>query len=781
MKKIIILYLLALVPLLTLAQDPTHINGTFNINAGVPLTWYGDVTFGPNAVVFIEDGAIANFYGKNMVVDPGATFIALPGNNQTGTGTIIFKDNNPMFPGYPMQQTLNGGFTSGNNPSLINIVVDNESGLSLSGNTRITNQVTFNKGNIFLNNFNLVLGNTATLANYDVNKHIITNGTGVLTKEGVGTGGMFIFPVSIANADFTPATIVNNAAVRNINVQVKDYTASAAIETAFATKGMQRTWQITSNLAGTANVTLQHNTQTNVNGPGTDESAFKNTMAFVSQQLTPGVWSASCTGTNGGSPISIIDGNFTLPTTVDATAFFTKQTVTCSDLMVTKTVNNAMPVVGNNLIFNIEVKNNSLTDGTGVKVTDQLPTGYTFVSSTVTTGIYDNATGIWTIGNMAAGSSATLTVTAKVNATGVYSNKATVTGNETDTDLTNNESTVTPTPGVLQANLGLTKTVNIAAPIIGSNVIFTIAVNNAGPQNATNVKVTDVLQAGYTFVSAAVSTGTFESTTGTWTIGNFANGANATMTITATVNATGPYTNTATIAGTESDPVPGNNTSTATTTPNAAMVDLSIVKSVSQAIISIGEEFDYTLEVKNIGANLGTGLVASDVLPAGLTFVSVATNNGRATYNATSRTISWDIDNLAVNASITLTIKVKTDVAGVFANTATVTSKEKDSNLANNTATVSKEIFGLRLPNVITPNGDGKNDVLKFPGLNAYPQNSLVVFNRWGNEVWHSNGAYQENWSGEGLNEGTYYYMLKLKDKSGKWQTFIRWVTLLRD
>lgn len=783
MKKIILISLLTCLSLLGFAQAPTYINSTFNINAGVPVTWYGDVTFGPNAIVYIEDGGVGIFYGKNMVVDPGATFIALPGNNQIGTGTIIFRENNPNYTGYPLQQTLTGGFTIGNNPSLLNIELDNSNGLSLLGNTRITNQVKFTRGNIFLNNFNLVLGAFANLVNYDVNKHVVTNGTGVLTKESIANNANFIFPVSISSEEYTPATITNTVATRSISVQVKDYASSAAIETTFITKGMERTWQITSNNPGSANVTLQHNSATNANGPGTNESAFNNAQAFVSQQLTPGVWSQSCTGTNGGSPISINTGtNFSLPTTIDATAFFSKKTVSCTDLMVTKTVNNATPTVGNNLTFTIVAKNNGAGDATGVKVTEQLPTGYTYVSSTATAGIFDNVTGIWTIGNLANGANATLTITATVKTSGIYANTATITGNETDSDLTNNSSTSTPIPGTIQANLGVLKTVNNASPIIGNNVLFTITANNAGPNNATNVKITDVLPIGYTYISSTVTTGTFDNLSGTWTIGNFANGASASMTITAKVNATGPYTNTAVIAGAELDPVPANNTSAVTPTPNAAMVDLSIVKSTVVTATSIGEEFDYLLEVKNIGANLATEIVATDVLPAGLTYVSASTNYGTANYNFSTKTISWNIGNLAVGASITLTIKVKTDVEGVVINTATVGSKEQDVNLVNNTSTVSKEIFGLLMPNVITPDGDGKNDVLKFPGIKAYPENTLLIFNRWGNEVWHSNGAYQENWSGEGLNEGTYYFVLRLKDKTGKWQTFSpRWITLLKD
>ncbi|RYF46892.1 MAG: gliding motility-associated C-terminal domain-containing protein, partial [Cytophagaceae bacterium] len=94
---------------------------------------------------------------------------------------------------------------------------------------------------------------------------------------------------------------------------------------------------------------------------------------------------------------------------------------------------------------------------------------------------------------------------------------------------------------------------------------------------------------------------------------------------------------------------------------------------------------------------------------------------------------------------------------------------------------VSSEVMDFRIPNVITPNGDGKNDSFKIIGLSAYPESTLMIYNRWGNEVWHSTGiSYRDQWTGEGLNEGTYYYVLKIKDKTGNWQTFTGSVALLR-
>ncbi len=205
-----------------------------------------------------------------------------------------------------------------------------------------------------------------------------------------------------------------------------------------------------------------------------------------------------------------------------------------TDLVVTKTVNNTTPYVGNNVTFTITAKNNGPSSATGVNVGDSLPAGYTFVSATTTAGTSWAAPN-WTIGNLANGASAILTITAIVNATGPYDNTATITGVEVDPVLGNNSATSTPVP-VAQTDLVVTKTVDNATPNVGSNVTFTITATNNGLSDATGVKVTDNLPSGYTLISATPSTGTWAAST--WTIGNLANGGTATLTITATVKAT---------------------------------------------------------------------------------------------------------------------------------------------------------------------------------------------------------------------------------------------------
>src|SRR5207253_2219620 len=130
-----------------------------------------------------------------------------------------------------------------------------------------------------------------------------------------------------------------------------------------------------------------------------------------------------------------------------------------------------------------------------------------------------------------------------------------------------------------QADLIITKTVDNAAPNVGGTVTFTVTVSNAGPNAAGSVAVTDLLPAGLTLGTATPSQGSYASGTGVWTVGTVNNGSTATITISATVASAGVKTNTATITAVDQfDPASGNNSASATVTPQQA--DLSLAKTV---------------------------------------------------------------------------------------------------------------------------------------------------------------------------------------------------------
>jgi uncharacterized repeat protein (TIGR01451 family) len=239
-----------------------------------------------------------------------------------------------------------------------------------------------------------------------------------------------------------------------------------------------------------------------------------------------------------------------------------------ADLSLSKTVDDPVPDVGSEVVFTILVANAGPVDATRVVVTDQLPSGYSFVAS-AGDGSYQHISGVWTIGRIASGGSASLTLTASVNPTGDYANFAEVTSlNEADPNSTpgngpsgeDDEATASTTPNPI-ADLSLTKSVDEQSPDVGSDVVFTIGIANAGPSNATGVTVEDQLPSGYTFVGSG-GDGSYDEATGVWTVGEVAAGGFATLTITATVNDAGEYTNFAeTSTANEDDPdsIPGDN------------------------------------------------------------------------------------------------------------------------------------------------------------------------------------------------------------------------------
>ncbi|MBL0343014.1 MAG: gliding motility-associated C-terminal domain-containing protein [Bacteroidetes bacterium] len=73
----------------------------------------------------------------------------------------------------------------------------------------------------------------------------------------------------------------------------------------------------------------------------------------------------------------------------------------------------------------------------------------------------------------------------------------------------------------------------------------------------------------------------------------------------------------------------------------------------------------------------------------------------------------------------------------------------------------------LEMPTGFTPNEDGKNDVFFIKGIDDYPENTLVIYNRWGNKVFEKSG-YKNDWkglndSGEQLPDGTYFVIFKVQ------------------
>ncbi|GHB53561.1 DUF11 domain-containing protein [Mongoliitalea lutea] len=204
-----------------------------------------------------------------------------------------------------------------------------------------------------------------------------------------------------------------------------------------------------------------------------------------------------------------------------------------SDLAVTKTVNNSTPNFNDLVVFTVTATNNGASNNTNVEVLDQLPNGFTFVSSSATAGTYNAGTGIWQIGNLNSGQSQTLTITATVNGSGNFTNQASISGLQSDPVSGNNSAQVVVNPNL--ADLQLSKSVSNENPAVGETVTFTIGVANLGPANATGVSVEDFLPPGFGSVTNISNGGTITGNVITWTNLSIPNGNTLNLTFDAQV------------------------------------------------------------------------------------------------------------------------------------------------------------------------------------------------------------------------------------------------------
>jgi uncharacterized repeat protein (TIGR01451 family) len=244
------------------------------------------------------------------------------------------------------------------------------------------------------------------------------------------------------------------------------------------------------------------------------------------------------------------------------------------------------------------------------------------------------------------------------------------------------------------ADLSITKTDGVTTVAPGGSTTYTIVVSNAGPSAANPVSVTDTFPAACTSVSyTSVAAGGATGNTAGPAAGNINDvalnmpaGSSVTYTATCTISpaAVGTLDNTATVSSATPDPNPANNSATDSDTFGAS-ADLSLTKTLTTpGTINVGDNVVFELEVTNNGPSNATGVVVTDTLPPGLTYVS---NDCGATFAA--GTLTWNVGALAVSASATCNLTVTVTQPGTINNVATATGNEADPTPANNASTGS--------------------------------------------------------------------------------------------
>ena len=449
-------------------------------------------------------------------------------------------------------------------------------------------------------------------------------------------------------------------------------------------------------------------------------------------------------GANGAEDQS--DNSATDVDTVDA----------APDMTISKSADLNAVAPGDMVAYSLLVANVGAQDAAGVRVVDTLPLGVSPVAGSISNaGVFNSLDRTITWGPpladtgtgtdpFASGESHTfsyqLTIDDPVAADRhTFANSATVTDDASNGDdptgagdvVNNNTSTwdlnLILGPDGAAADLDITKTDADSDLRPGDTQTYTLVATNTGNIGASNVAITDTLPSEVTYVPGSCaltpSIGTCSvvgDTTLTVELAVLA-GAGGTdpnsVTISYQVSVNDPQTS-GTLQKSNSviidddhhngsDPTSANNQATDTDTLTAAP-DLTITKDDGATSRVVGEQFDYTIVVSNVGDQDATGVTVTDVLPPELEFVSCDTGCSEAGPGQ----LTWMIGALAggadlaippVGSKITLTVRVNVKSplpAGVstFANTASVDDDQSngdDPTPGDNTSTDADEVVAM--------------------------------------------------------------------------------------
>jgi LPXTG-site transpeptidase (sortase) family protein len=350
-----------------------------------------------------------------------------------------------------------------------------------------------------------------------------------------------------------------------------------------------------------------------------------------------------------------------------------------ADLSIAKTDSLDPVVAGNTLTYTVRVDNFGPSDAVTVVVTDTLPTGVTFVSSS---GCAEDPNGVPTcsLGNIAASASASYTITVDVDpsTSGTITNTATVSSDTADPNAANDLVTEI-TLVTAEADLSISKSDNLDPVLVNGTLTYTLSVTNIGPSTASGVSVSDTLPATVSFGSATGTGWACSEAAGvvTCTRPTLAVGAAPDITITVTApGVVGTITNNVSVMSTTNDPVPENNTDSEDTDV-LAILPPSISKSFAPNPITAGgvSTLQFTITNSNASTDL-IGIAFTDTFPTSPDAMFVAgtpnatTNCGGVfTANPGAAAVFFSGGTVTAGSSCALSVDITAPSGGTYVNT----------------------------------------------------------------------------------------------------------------
>jgi len=446
----------------------------------------------------------------------------------------------------------------------------------------------------------------------------------------------------------------------------------------------------------------------------------------VPSQITGVSWSCTsgCSGSGSGNSISLnlgtlaagATGRVTVTGTAQTTLAredFTNTATIATSTPETDTTNNqssvpgavwttdlqiiklaqAQVAAGDTFSATLSYRNNGPAPASGAQLTDTLPAGVTFVSSSPSPTSQSGSTLTWNLGTLADQASSTIQLVLRSDPalanTSTVTNQSQISTTTSDRDSSNNSSSA-QTVVVTRADVAVTKT-GPARVSAGDVVAFTISYTNNGPSVARSVILTDTLPAELDFVSANPAAAANNAGVLTWNLGDLAPSASGTISVQmqsrfAQSTATLTATNQVRITTTTTDPNPNNTTDTHSVAVET--VDLSVTKTMPVYVVA-GVPFTATLTYANAGPATANSVTLRDLLPSGLTFMS-------ASPPPSGPGLRWNLGTLPAGASGSIAVQLRaptTTISGTqYLNQAIVDTLSSDRDSSNDIASATTTV-----------------------------------------------------------------------------------------
>ena len=248
---------------------------------------------------------------------------------------------------------------------------------------------------------------------------------------------------------------------------------------------------------------------------------------------------------------------------------------------------------------------------------------------------------------------------------------------------------------------------------LDEEVEWTISLTNHGPHTdnycyVNGIKLDDIV--GFT-----PSKGTFDAATGVWNVGKLAKNEVVTLKVKTKTTSLGTITLTVNAVNSTEDTNISNNVATKTIYIQE-LPKVVPTKDVNVTNPNYGDKVKYTIVVSNVG-KITADVTLTDTLDKGLIFTGAS---GNYEYDSTTRTVTWNIDGLAVGQNLTFYVYATVDAYGVLNNTVTVGDNTVIRNVTVPEITPDKTIdndspnFGDKVSYTVTvTNGEfGANNVV---------------------------------------------------------------------